>query len=186
MQSNSCRTETFTRVHRVQWIKHLLSCFTGINRESESVCFTQSYFIDCYLVLCFKMKNERISGFSPYINDGYATVVATTTQIFNEFSSVAQDVSAIRDFVKMFYDRAIITRVIFHAIYWSWWRFVWQIKPTFFKYQFCHILSKLWILNQTQTYMSDDFGLLDDAEGDWYNGEIVDLRLVVYLVKSVH
>ncbi|HRH66013.1 MAG TPA: C25 family cysteine peptidase, partial [Bacteroidia bacterium] len=39
-------------------------------------------------------------------HDNMATIVATTTQIFNEFASGAQDVSAIRDFVKMFYDRA--------------------------------------------------------------------------------
>ncbi|MEN9331597.1 MAG: hypothetical protein RLZZ94_687, partial [Bacteroidota bacterium] len=34
-------------------------------------------------------------------------VVATTEEIFNEFSSGAQDVAAIRDFVKMFYDRSV-------------------------------------------------------------------------------
>lgn len=33
-------------------------------------------------------------------------VVATTTQVYNEFSSGGQDISGIRDFVKMFYDRA--------------------------------------------------------------------------------
>jgi hypothetical protein len=35
--------------------------------------------------------------------------VATTSQVYNEFSSGAQDISAIRDFTKMFYDRAIDT-----------------------------------------------------------------------------
>ncbi len=38
--------------------------------------------------------------------DGYRVVVATTTQVYNEFSSGGQDLSAIRDFAKMFYDRA--------------------------------------------------------------------------------
>ncbi len=38
--------------------------------------------------------------------DGLTTNVVTTQQIFNEFSSGAQDATAIRDFVKMFYDRA--------------------------------------------------------------------------------
>jgi hypothetical protein len=33
-------------------------------------------------------------------------LVVTTTQVYNEFSSGGQDISAIRDFVKMFYDRA--------------------------------------------------------------------------------
>jgi len=39
-------------------------------------------------------------------NDGLSVVVVTPQQIYNEFSSGAQDISAIRDFVKMFYDRA--------------------------------------------------------------------------------
>ncbi len=38
--------------------------------------------------------------------DNYSSVVVTPSQIYNEFSSGAQDVTAIRDFVKMFYDRA--------------------------------------------------------------------------------
>ncbi|MEI8278435.1 MAG: type IX secretion system sortase PorU [Bacteroidota bacterium] len=39
--------------------------------------------------------------------DGMSVLVATTTQIYNEFSSGSQDISAIRDMVKMFYDRAV-------------------------------------------------------------------------------
>ncbi|MEI6764766.1 MAG: type IX secretion system sortase PorU [Bacteroidota bacterium] len=38
--------------------------------------------------------------------DGLTAVVVTPEQIYNEFSSGMQDVSAIRDFVRMFYDRA--------------------------------------------------------------------------------
>lgn len=39
-------------------------------------------------------------------SDHIRVAVATTAQIYNEFSSGAQDLSAIRDFAKMFYDRA--------------------------------------------------------------------------------
>lgn len=38
-------------------------------------------------------------------NDNMNTVVVTTTQIYNEFSSGACDLAAIRNFLKMFYDR---------------------------------------------------------------------------------
>ncbi|MFN8165816.1 MAG: C25 family cysteine peptidase [Bacteroidia bacterium] len=39
--------------------------------------------------------------------------------------------------------------------------------------------------NNTQTYISDDFfGLLDDNEGNWYNGETVDLAIGRLPVKS--
>jgi hypothetical protein len=53
--------------------------------------------------------------FLPYANeiaeihrthDGLRTVVATTDQIYNEFSSGAADVISYRDFLKMFYDKA--------------------------------------------------------------------------------
>ena len=39
-------------------------------------------------------------------HDKMRVVVATTAQVYNEFSSGGQDISAIRDFAKMFYDRA--------------------------------------------------------------------------------
>jgi len=38
--------------------------------------------------------------------DGSRVLCATTTQVYNEFSSGGQDISAIRDFVRMFYKRA--------------------------------------------------------------------------------
>jgi hypothetical protein len=38
--------------------------------------------------------------------DGYRTLVATTDQVFNEFSSGIPDPTAVRDFVKMYYDKA--------------------------------------------------------------------------------
>jgi hypothetical protein len=39
-------------------------------------------------------------------HDGMRVEVATTEQVYNEFSSGAQDLSAIRDFERMFYKRA--------------------------------------------------------------------------------
>jgi hypothetical protein len=39
-------------------------------------------------------------------HDNLKTFVATTDQVYNEFSSGSPDATAIRDFVKMFYDRA--------------------------------------------------------------------------------
>ncbi len=40
-------------------------------------------------------------------NDGIVSRVVTTQQVYNEFSSGIQDISAIRNFMKMFYDRAV-------------------------------------------------------------------------------
>jgi hypothetical protein len=41
--------------------------------------------------------------------DGLTSAVVTTNQVYNEFSSGVQDISAIRDFVKMFYDKATVS-----------------------------------------------------------------------------
>lgn len=38
--------------------------------------------------------------------DGFNSFVVTTKQIYNEFSSGAQDITAIKDFIKMLYDKA--------------------------------------------------------------------------------
>ncbi|MBU0763651.1 MAG: type IX secretion system sortase PorU, partial [Bacteroidetes bacterium] len=55
------------------------------------------------------------SGFLSYANqlaahhrdhDGLSVTVTTNEQVYNEFSSGAPDVSAIRNFIKMYYDRA--------------------------------------------------------------------------------
>src|SRR5207245_2615066 len=41
-------------------------------------------------------------------HDHLSVSVVTTTQVYNEYSSGAPDVSAVRDFMKMFYDRGFI------------------------------------------------------------------------------
>ncbi|MBL0066343.1 MAG: type IX secretion system sortase PorU [Bacteroidetes bacterium] len=119
-------------------------------------------------------------------HDNMTTMVATTEQIFNEFSSGAQDVSAIRDFVKMFYDRAYAPGdlpryllILGDASYDNKSRVSSNTN-------FVTSYQSSGSLNQTQTYMSDDFfGLLDDSEGEWNNGEIVDLSVGRLPVKSV-
>lgn len=53
----------------------------------------------------FLGEAQRLANYHAGRNN-LSTVVATTSQIYNEFSSGSQDISAIRDFVKMLYDRA--------------------------------------------------------------------------------
>lgn len=53
----------------------------------------------------FKPMAEELANFHRS-RSGMKVIVATTGQVYNEFSSGSQDISAIRDFAKMFYDRA--------------------------------------------------------------------------------
>jgi len=63
---------------------------------------------DLIIVVPEKMLDqaERLAAFRRE-NDGLSVFVATIQQVYNEFSSGAADVSAIRNFMKMFYDRAL-------------------------------------------------------------------------------
>jgi len=53
----------------------------------------------------FMPAAERLAQFHRQ-RSGMRVIVATTTQVYNEFSSAGQDISAIRDFARMFYERS--------------------------------------------------------------------------------
>jgi hypothetical protein len=63
--------------------------------------------VDCIIVTYpgFTDAAEKLATYHR-AHDHMRVKVATTTQIYNEFSSGAQDLSAIRDFVRMYYKRA--------------------------------------------------------------------------------
>jgi len=50
-------------------------------------------------------------------HDGLDVRVVTTTQVYNEFSSGGQDVTAIRDLMKMVYDRAPANKTVFLLLF---------------------------------------------------------------------
>ena len=101
-------------------------------------------------------------------NDNLSGIVVTPQQIYNEFSSGRQDVVAIRDFVKMFYDRSTSQAnmpkylLLFgdgsydpkHRI------------PGNTNYVVA--FENVDALNYSDSYVSDEFfGLLDNTEGGW-------------------
>lgn len=99
--------------------------------------------------------------------DALTSVIVTPQQIYNEFSSGAQDVTAIRDFVKMLYDRAATSEeqpkyllLLGDGSYDNKHRLPnnTNFVPTFQNYDG---------LGLTTSYVSDEFfGLLDDS-GQW-------------------
>ena len=116
--------------------------------------------------------------------DNLSTIVVTPQQIYNEFSSGAQDVSALRDFVKMFYDKAAnaderpqYLLLFGDGSYDNKKRFGSNTNfiPTYQSYE-----STI----PTSSYVTDDFyGLLDDNEGLWYN-DAVDIGIGRFPVKT--
>jgi hypothetical protein len=121
-------------------------------------------------------------------HDQLTVSVVPTNQIFNEFSSGAQDASAIRDFLKMFYDRASgpseLTRYVLifgDASYDNKNRI--QNNTNFVtSYESAESL------NLSKSYASDDFyGFLDDNEGLWRenDNDLLDVAIGRLPVKSL-
>ncbi len=103
-------------------------------------------------------------------NNNLTTAVVTTEQVFNEFSSGRQDVTAIRDFVKLMYDRSPTTLKALLMMGKGSYDYKDRIPnntnfvPT---YESRNSLAPL------ETYSSDDyFGFLEDNEGNWGEGPV--------------
>lgn len=112
----------------------------------------------------FKNEANRLAAFHTQRNLGI--VVATTEEVFNEFSSGIPDPTAIRDFVKMFYDRAGNDSA-------KRPKYLLLFGDASFDYQSRISNNTNYVpayqsensLDPLATYTSDDFfGLLDDAD----------------------
>lgn len=105
--------------------------------------------------------------------EGLSYVIVSPEIIYNEFSSGKQDISAIRDFIKMFYDRATNDNekpkyvLLFGDASYDYLNRVnnnTNVIPTF---------QSLASVSPTASYASDDFyALLDDGEGYECNGAL--------------
>lgn len=98
-------------------------------------------------------------------HSGWSTAVVTTTQIFNEFSSGRQDLTAIRDFAKHLYDKNPGTLKALLLFGKSSYDYKDRVEvntnfvPTYESRNSLHPLN---------TYSSDDYyGFLEDNEGTW-------------------
>lgn len=111
----------------------------------------------------FVSQAERLAQF--HQQKGLRTLVITTEQVFNEFSSGTPDPTAIRDFVKMYYDRYRTT--------WTQPKSLLLFGRASFDYKdringntnFVPAYESVNSTDPLSTYTSDDFfGFLDDHE----------------------
>ena len=118
-------------------------------------------------------------------NDGLNVVIVTPEQIYNEFSSGSQDIVAIRDFVRMLYEKALTANdlpkylLIFgDGSYDNKNRVVGNTNfvPTYQSPESMEVVGSL---------VSDDYyGLLDPAEGTWNGTELVDIAIGRLPIKT--
>jgi hypothetical protein len=107
-------------------------------------------------------------------HSGWTAAVVTTTQIYNEFSSGRQDLTAIRDFAKHLYDKSPGTLKALLLFGKSSYDYKDRVQsntnfvPTYESRNSLHPLN---------TYSSDDYyGFLDENEGTWQEDSGGDLH----------
>ena len=105
-------------------------------------------------------------------HDGLETICISPQQIYNEFSSGSQDISAIRDFMRMLYNKGAFGGERAYLMLFGDASFDYKhrvhentnIVPTF---------ESLESLRETGSFVTDDyFGLLDDNEGASASGNL--------------
>ena len=120
-------------------------------------------------------------------SSGLSTTVVTTTEVFNEFSSGRQDVTAIRDYAKFLYDRSpgkLKALMLFGKGSFDYKDRVTNNKNLVPTYESRNSLHPL------LTYSSDDyFSFLETNEGDWGESPAVNHTMDISVgripVKSV-
>ena len=112
-------------------------------------------------------------------------LVATTEQVYNEFSSGGQDISAIRDFAKMLYDDSEPGKEL---------RYLLLFGDASYDYKdvlsnntnFVPCWESVASLNIVSSIASDDyFGFLDDGEGVESAKDLVDIGIGRFVVATV-
>jgi len=135
----------------------------------------------------FLSEAERLATFHQESETNPLSVhIVTPQQIYNEFSSGAQDISAIRDFMRMFYNRSI-----------SWEdypRYLLLFGDASYDYKdrlpentnYVPTYESVQSLSPTITYASDDyFGLLDPDEGAWTSTDALDVGIGRFVARTI-
>ncbi|MDP1621559.1 MAG: type IX secretion system sortase PorU [Bacteroidales bacterium] len=127
-----------------------------------------------YLIIChplFLAEAQRLAVFHQ-TNSGLSVAIITPDKIYNEFSSGAQDISAIRDFVRMLYNKAEPGNeprylLLFGDASYDFKNRIANNTNFIPSYESGESLSPV------SSFVSDDFfGLLDPNEGQSANGTL--------------
>ncbi|HLG36217.1 MAG TPA: type IX secretion system sortase PorU, partial [Bacteroidia bacterium] len=136
----------------------------------------------------FLTEAQRL-GKHHHTHDAMTVAVVTPEQIYNEFSSGSQDVSAIRDFMRMLYNRNL-NNVLLPKYLLLFGDGSYDNKYRIYNNtNFVITYQSDNSLNPTSTFISDNFfGYLDSTEGNWADGDIsalVDIGIGRLPVKTV-
>ncbi len=136
----------------------------------------------------FLSEAERLAALRE-THDGLQVQVVTSNEIYNEFSSGKQDVTAIRDYIKYIYDRGTGDNRLQNVLLFGKGSYDYKDRIDN-NTNFVPIYSSRNSLHPINSYSSDDYyGFLDEEEGEWeesYSGdELMDVGVGRLPVKSV-
>ncbi len=138
-----------------------------------------------YLIVAhpdFLDQAKRLANYH-YEKDGMSYAVVTPQLIYNEFSSGAQDISAIRDFIKMIYDESDPGKQIKYLLLFGDASFDYKDRKSD-NTNFVPCWESWESLNIINSVATDDyFGCLDDGEGV-SDGDQVDIGIGRFPVKN--
>lgn len=129
---------------------------------------TSSNMPDMIIVVApeFLSQAQRLANFRQQ-NDGIRSFICTPKQIYNEFGCGKADITAIRDFVKMVYDRGTVGSQLKYLLLFGSCTYDYKnilggggnFVPTYESRE---------SLREIESYNSDDyFGFLDNGDGYW-------------------
>lgn len=119
-----------------------------------------------YLIItapAFRAEAERLAAWHS-TKRGYTSLIVTPDEIYNEFSSGTQDAVALRDFVKMYYDRSAAEQMPKYLLLFGDASFDFKNRVNG-NTNFVPVYETWESINKTTGYCTDDFfGFLDDDE----------------------
>lgn len=130
----------------------------------------------------FLTQAERLADFRRN-HDGLSVKIVTPQQVYNEFSSGEQDVCAIRDYIRMIYDKTNGQQPKYLLLFG---------RPSY-DYRQIEGKCKLYVPNyqcyttiKTENFKANDdfFGLLDEDEGNSCSGRTVDIAIGRFPVSN--
>lgn len=134
----------------------------------------------------FLTQAERLAQYRQ-THDGLQVNVVTTPQVYNEFSSGAQDVTALRDFMKMVYDRSsqgpdeTLYLLLFGDASYDYKapNTNHSQNRTVNNTNYVPVYQSRQSLDPLTSYSSEDYyGFLDDSEGMWSENDFADPELL--------
>ncbi|MFM7023571.1 MAG: type IX secretion system sortase PorU [Flavobacteriales bacterium] len=134
----------------------------------------------------FRSEAKRLADFHQNI-DSLSVLVVDINEIYNEFSGGVEDIVALRDFMKMLYDKASgPTELPKYLLLFGDGTYDYKniLKGS---RNFIPTYQSVNSMKNTASYTSDDFfGLLDDSEGNWgtYDPDLLDLGIGRFPVKT--